>query len=199
MTKKLMIAIALQLCLVFIATVPIEAQTKKKKEESNVLDRFWVGGAFGTGLQFGSRTFAFGLTPTVGYEFLPSVSIGPFVRLDYYYQRLTSVPPHIKFESLDVGPGIFARVDILQQYFAQIEYERAFLQRPLTDAAGNPLIGQDNKVLKETVPQNYVYIGAGYMSGNNVKFGVSIHYNVLNDSFSIRIPWDYRVSVRIPL
>ncbi|HLF62378.1 MAG TPA: autotransporter outer membrane beta-barrel domain-containing protein [Saprospiraceae bacterium] len=180
-------------------SIPAIAQSKKKKENIEFTDKLWVGGSINSGLQFGNRTFAFGLTPIVGYEMVPNFSIGPFVRLDYYYQRLTVSPPHIKFESLDVGPGVFARVDILRQYFAQIEYERAFLQRPITDAAGNPLIGPDNKVLKETVPQNYVYIGAGYSAGSNVRYGVSIHYNILNDAFSIRIPWDYRIGIRVQL
>ncbi len=199
MKKKPFIKILILFWLIVPFAVPVQAQTKKKKVEEKFADKLWVGGSLSSGLQFGNRTFAFGLTPMAGYEIVPNVSFGPFVRLDYYYQRLTVSPPHIKFESLDVGPGIFARVDILQQYFAQLEYEHAYLQRPLYDAAGNPLIGLDNKVLKETVPENYVYIGAGYSAGSSVRYGVSIHYNILNDSNSIRIPWDYRIGIRVPL
>jgi hypothetical protein len=185
--------------LVSIPCASTYGQRKQKTDEKEFLDKLWVGGNFSTGLRFGGGSFAFGITPMVGYELVPNFSIGPFARIDYFYQRLTVVPPHIKFESLDIGPGIFARLDVFRQYFAQIEYERAFLQRPLTDSAGNPLIGADDKVLKETVPQNYVYLGAGYSSGSKVRYGLSIHYNILEDAQSVRFPWDYRVGIRIQL
>ena len=171
----------------------------KKQNESDFLSRTWVGGTINNNLRFGGGTFSFGMTPMAGYEFVPHVSIGPFVRLEYYYERLNYSPPYIKFESLDVGPGIFARVQVFRQYFAQIEYEHAFIQRPQTDSAGNPLFGNDLKVLKETIPQDYVYLGAGYLSGSNALFGISIHYNILDDFYSVRIPWDYRINIVVPL
>lgn len=88
------------LVIILPLTIPVYGQTKKKKkkDDTEFIDKLWVGGAFGSGLQFGNRTFALGLTPMVGYELVPNFSVGPFVRLDYYYQRLTTTPPHIKFE-----------------------------------------------------------------------------------------------------
>ena len=50
--------------------------------------------------------------------------------------------------------------------------------------------------MTQRIKQDYAYIGAGFSSGSNVKFTVSLHYNILDDFDSERIPWDYRVGVR---
>lgn len=180
----------------------VSAQTRSgssSKTPDKFTDNIWVGGAINNNLRFGGGTFGFGLAPMLGYELVPHFSAGPFVRMEYFYQRIGFSAPFNKFESFDIGPGIFARVDILQQYFAQIEYERAFLQRPIYDNAGNVIIGPSNKVLKETIPQNYVYLGAGYSAGARVRYGVSIHYNILDAVDTVRFPWDFRMGIRVDL
>lgn len=191
-----LIAILLPLAL------PLHGQAnkkKKKKDEPEFIDKLWVGGAINNNLRFGGGYFAFGLTPMAGYELVPNVSFGPFVRLDYHYERLSFSRPYFRYESFDVGPGVFARVDVFQNFFGQIEYEHAFVKVPVTDFAGNILFDNDRKALTETEVQDYVYIGAGYATGENVRYGVSIHYNVLDDYNYIRIPWDYRITLRIQL
>jgi len=181
------------------ATCMINAQAHKKKPEIKFVDKLWVGGAINNNLRFGGGSFAFGLTPMVGYEMVPNFSIGPFVRLDYHYERMNYTRPYNTYSSFDVGPGIFARVDVLQNFFAQAEYEHAFIQIPSTDIAGNIKIDPDGKAEKETETQHYVYLGAGYSSGTNVRYGVSLHYNILDDANYIRIPWDYRITIRVQL
>ena len=161
---------------------------------------FWVGGSFANSLRFGGGTFGFGLTPMAGYVFAPNFSVGPFVRLDYYYERFLIGPGrYARFSSFNTGPGIFARADIARMFFAQIEYEHAFLQRAEQDAFGNIFIDNNGKVVKESLQQDFVYIGAGYSSGGYVQVGISIHYNILDDALSERFPWDYRFSVRVPI
>ena len=187
------------LVLVIMLTGDAAAQRQSRPQVPET-GPFWVGGSFANSLRFGGGTFSFGLTPMAGYVFAPNFSVGPFVRLDYYYERFLIGPGrYARFSSLDIGPGIFARADILKMFFAQIEYEHGFLQRAERDAFGNIFIDNDGKVIKETIEQDYVYLGAGYASGGRVQVGISIHYNILDDALSERFPWDYRFSVRVPL
>jgi hypothetical protein len=175
------------------------AQSHKKKPEKEFIDKLWVGGSINNNLRFGGGSFAFALTPMVGYELVPRVSVGPFVRLDYHYQRYGFARPYSKYQSFDVGPGVFARVDVIQNFFAQVEYEHAFIQAPVTNEFGEIQFDNDLKALKETEVQHYVYVGAGYASGTNVRYGISLHYNILDDFNYIRFPWDYRITIRVQL
>lgn len=199
MKSKLLKELLILIGLIVPVAIPLHAQTKKKKENIEFIDKLWVGGAINNNLRFGGGYFAFGLTPMVGYELVPNLSIGPFVRMDYHYERLSVSRPYYRYESLDIGPGIFTRLDVFQRFFGQIEYEHAFVQVPVTDFAGNILFDSDLKALKETEVQNYVYIGVGYSTGENVRYSISLHYNVLDDVQYVRIPWDYRIMLRVQL
>ena len=102
----------------------------------------------------------------------------------------------VKFESFDVGPGLFARFDIMDKYFAHIEFENAFTQLPLVDSFGFLLIDDDNKVVTTSISEKYLYIGIGFISGGEkAKFLTSLHYNVLDDINYSRIPWDFRIGM----
>lgn len=188
------------LCCILCVSTSVFSQNyarKKKKKKTSFSERMWIGGNLNN-LRFGSNVFSIGLTPMAGVMMTENLSIGLFVKVDYYYENITLTPPKIKFETVDVGPGIFARLGFLRTMFGQVEYESAFLQRPVFDIGGFPVI-EGNQVVKETIRQNYVYLGLGYESGEQVKFVVSIHYNVLDDIESIRFPWDYRFGVRYNL
>lgn len=154
-------------------------------------ERVWFGVNLND-LSFGNRTFSFGLTPMAAVEVSDVVSLGLMFKASYYYENLVRQPPKIKFEAFDYGPGVFARFNVFNQYFAQIEYERAFLQRPQYDGGGIPII-VNNEVLKNNIEQSYVYIGAGIAQGSGrVKYTLSVHYNILDDFDYERIPWDVR-------
>lgn len=199
--KKILKLVALIAILLPLA-LPLYGQAnkkKKKKDETEFIDKLWVGGAINNNLRFGGGYFAFGLTPMVGYELVPNVSIGPFVRLDYHYERLAGPRPYYRYEAFDIGPGVFARVDVFKNFFGQIEFEHAYVKIPLENCSGVDCYDSNRKAKTETEVQNYVYIGAGYATGENVRYGVSIHYNVLDDFNYIRIPWDYRITLRIQL
>jgi hypothetical protein len=176
------------------------AQQRKSSSRADIGSRIWVGGSINNNLRFGGGTFSFGLTPMAGYTIVPNVSVGPFLRMEYYYERNPiGQSSFVRYSSLDLGPGIFARADVFRQFFAQVEFEHAYLKRAVYDNTGFPVIDANGKVMKETIEQNYVYIGAGYSGGETVQYGISLHYNILDDFFSLRFPWDYRITIKVPL
>jgi hypothetical protein len=197
--------------LLFAICVPAIAQTghvkknKKKKPRSeltnrpldsdNFLNRVWVGGNL-SDLSFFNNSFRFGLTPVGAIQLSKNVSAGVMVRMAYRYEKLFDFyGESFKFESFDVGPGLWARFDIMDKYFAHIEYERAFIQQPLYGLGGG-IIVDDGKVVTTNVQENYLYIGIGFISGGpKSKFLTSLHYNILDDINYSRIPWDFRIGM----
>jgi len=197
--------------LLLALAVPSMAQTghskkkKKKKtrseltsrplETDNFLDRVWVGGNL-TDLSFFNNSFRFGLTPVGAIQLNDFISAGVMVRMAYRYEKLYNpLGESFKFETFDVGPGIFAKFDVMKKYFAHIEYEHAFVERPLIDNFGY-IIVENGKVVKTSVQENYLYLGIGFISGGEkAKFLTSLHYNILDDINYTRIPWDFRIGM----
>ena len=169
--------------------------TNRPLETDNFLDKVWVGGNL-SDLSFFNNSFRFGLTPVGAIQLNPVVSAGVMVRLAYRYERLYDFYGNsYKFETFDVGPGVFAKFDIMGKYFAHIEFENAFIEQPLIDPSGG-IIVEDGKVLKRSITENYLYIGVGFISGGEkAKFLTSLHYNVLDDINYSRIPWDFRIGM----
>ena len=95
--------------LLFGFAISISAQSRRPKPpKQEFLDKLWVGINLND-LRFGSGSFSFGLSPMVAYEVTENFSMGLMLKADYFYQRLTFNPPHIKFESLDFGPDHFCQ------------------------------------------------------------------------------------------
>ena len=175
---------------------------RRKKPKSTFKEHVWIGANL-TDFGFGSRSFSMGLTPMAGYYMTNSISLGVMLRMAYRYENVAAQPPKIKFETFDIGPAAFIRFELgslmpeslntsfLGGLFLQAEYEYAFEQVPLVDQNGFWII-EDNKVQKENAQRGYAYLGAGFCSGEGVQFCVSIHYNVLDDIYSVRNLWDYR-------
>ena len=171
--------------------------TRNAKETKSFTDNLWYGLNIGN-LQFGSNYFSLGAGPMVGYRLIDQLSVGALVKFDYVYIKGTlfsgSQFENYRFSTLDIGPTVFARYKIMDQLFVQAEYERASFQREQISGGGIPVI-IDGKVQKERYGENYMYVGVGY--GGGFPFGtyVSLHFNVLDDINSTRIPWDYRIGL----
>ena len=166
--------------------------TKRPDQSNEFLDRVWVGGVL-SDFSFFNNSFRFGITPMAAFELNHVVSIGPFVRMAYRYERFEDPIGTYSYSTFDVGPGIFARFHVFQSFFAQVEYESAFLEQEVY-----PLrIDDNNRIVTEKNQQNYVYLGIGYNSGGpKSKFSISLHYNVLDDPATyVRIPWDFRIGM----
>lgn len=194
------------LLLIAVLAVPAFGQYSRKPKKPTFAEHVWLGVNL-TDFSFGNQSFSMGVTPMAGYYFTNSVSAGLMIKMAYRYQNFASSPPKIKFETFDLGPTVFLRLELkslfpeqtnmgfLSGLFLQAEYEFGLEQVPQTDPTG-ALIIEDNKVLKETVQSDYVYLGAGFASGEGVQFCVSIHYNLLDNPQSIRNLWDYRFGVK---
>lgn len=204
MKRWILFILLLALAIPAIAQTGRSKKSKKKKtrteltnrplETDNFLDKVWVGGNL-SDLSFFNNSFRFGLTPVGAIQLNKIVSAGVMVRMAYRYERLYDFYGNsYKFESFDVGPGLFARFDIMDKYFAHIEFENAFIQQPLAGPGG--IIVDDGKVVTASISENYLYIGIGFISGGEkAKFLTSLHYNVLDDINYSRIPWDFRIGM----
>ena len=118
--KKLAVAVAvLALTLPAIAQAPepeAPAAEAPAKPRSSVRDRFFFGG--GVGLAFGSVDYL-EIAPLVGFKVAPRLDLGvqPFYRWTNDGRYGTSV------EYTDYGARLFARVRIISNFFAEVDYQ----------------------------------------------------------------------------
>ena len=145
-------------------------------------------------IRFYNDAFQFGLAPNVALRIGEAAAVGFMVKLNYYYERFEQYGNQ-KFSAFDVGPTIFARwkplyametTPFLEGIFIQAEYERASIARPFINNG-------TGEIFTVREPENYMYVGIGASSGWPFSTFFSLHYNVLDDAESSRIPWDYRL------
>lgn len=199
MTKLTQFLLFFALLLTFQVDVDAQYGRKKKKkkkpktettddyfdESGDISARLWYGGSI-RNIGLFNGTFSAALSPMVGYKITNNLSAGVITKFDYLYQRRRDLQEG-KIETFDYSLGAFARYRIIPAIFAHVEYESTNFRLPF--AAGNG--GVD--YAREWEP--YMYIGAGYQSGNGI-FGyeVSIYYNPIFQTTNIRdTPWDFRL------
>ncbi len=212
MKKLLLFSLLAMIFTISISNDAYGQRGKKKKKSSKVDEYFDESGNFfgkiwygaGINLNFSSgclndgfgnclRTnfFIFGLSPMAGYKISEDLSIGP--RIEFYYQgsrvqQFVNSDDDFKFNSVNLGLGIFARYKINGTYFIHAEYQSINEELP-----SNPLIvGPDNKI--ETFrawDQNY-YAGVGYTSGGLLGFEAYLLWNFAEEFTSNNIPLTYR-------
>lgn len=181
-----------------LAPLPGQSSQQKKGKEPS---RFGWGINLGN-IGFSNSTFQFGLGPNIAYKLSEPLAIGLMFKLDYYYVRYRSLD--LKFSAFDIGPTLFTRwkpflnmdgaTPFMEGLFFQAEYERAFIARERTDAAGNLILNDEgDRILSERNPEDYVYLGIGAASGYPFSSFISIHYNVNDNIQASRIPFDYRI------
>ena len=159
--------------------------------DAKILDNLWYGFNIG-GIGGGRGLFQVAISPMVGYKITPTLSVGLLMKLDYRYYNISNQnhPVIKKFETIDLGPTLFARVRVFNQFFVQGEVESANFQRPLDI--------QNNKVVLDKISRPYAYVGLGYIQGQGSTWGynVSLYYNVLRDpKDNERGVLDYRASL----
>jgi hypothetical protein len=145
-------------------------------------------------IRFFNNAFQFGLAPNIAWKLGESTAVGFMMKLDYYYERFPEYRNQ-KFSAFDLGPTVFVRwkplwtadnmTPFLQGLFLQAEYERASIARPYLD--------QNLDIFTVREGENYLYLGLGAASGYPFSSFFSIHYNVLDDAESERIPFSYRL------
>ena len=186
------------------------AQSKSKKKsavesrlskDAKFLDDLWYGFNIG-GIGGGGGNFQFAISPMIGYKITPTLSVGFLLKMDYRYYNIKGLghPVVKKFETIDLGPTLFARLRVFNQFFVQGEVESANFQRHQGYNIPNPTITIDNnnKIVIDKITRPYAYVGLGYVQGQGSTWGynVSLYYNVIRDpNDNERFPIDYRASL----
>ncbi len=201
--KKILSICILTLAVLMFLPQQAEAQTKKKKsdtdeyfdESGGFKYRLWYGGSLILNFQGGTNRFGYnesvftlGLTPMVGYKIFDELSVGP--RFTILYQYYTGeIAPGLSdgINLTSYGLGIFARYKFFQQFFVhgEVEYlEQAFIQDIRNNEWVSGRIGREN-----------YYFGGGYNSNGGGPFGYEVlvlyNFNVPENSF--QNPFDFRI------
>ena len=179
-----------------------KGKKKKKKSKTSKVDdyfdesggfkhRLWYGASIGNP-SFFNGTFSFSLSPMVAYKVIENLSVGPIVKLDYFFQRIGNGTNRIRYEALDYSIGAFSRYKVLNSIFAHVEYESTSFQLIDYDDFGQVQV-LDNKVLTRREWEPYFYVGGGYSSGGGLwGYEIFVLYNVMDNANKQRIPWDLR-------
>lgn len=178
--------------LLLILTLQFEAisqvkKSKKSKEKSEWVKDLWYGGGINLGFSSDSYNsiFAFGISPMVGYKLNSIISVGPRISLDYTTAKYSIGNGVYKYNSLDYGLGIFARLKFLETFFVHLEYS----QLNETYATGYIV---NNELEKYRQWRDIALLGLGYNSNQIWSYEIYINYNFLEDGNSIRVPIIYR-------
>ena len=191
---------ALQFLLLFSiimmgVTHDAEAQSKKKKRKGDVDEYFDDKGSFTQRLWFGAdvslrfqstslggapgNVFFGGFSPMAGYKITDEFSVGPRIEFNYQGARYNvGGPDDLKYNSTNVGLGIFARYKFLETFFVHAEYQRLGEENPTINASGQLLI-ENNALVTQRIWDDHTYFGGGY----NSSFGVV--------GFQVTILWDF--------
>ena len=134
-------------------------------KRTSIRDRIYTGGGLGAG--FGNVTWV-QLSPVVGYMITNDFSAG--VGIQYRYSSYKQFNP--KVSTNDFGTNLFARYNIKEPFFAQIEYE--YLNYQLLQIVRNELV-------KTRKGNNALLVGGGMSQpvGRRAFFNISAFYNLL--------------------
>lgn len=158
------------LCLLSLWSIAQEeGEEFNNQQESNFLDRAFLGGNFG--LQFGNITFI-DVSPIVGYRITDRFHAGPGIT--YRYFRISG------FEGTSTyGGSLFARRIIGAQFFAQAQYEQLNTIYPSFDTP--------NALERGWVPGFFLGGGIFQPLGRRGAVILSGMYNLLYDN--VRSPY----------
>ena len=209
--KKFLLFSLLTFLLAATFTNDADAQHRRKKkkkssktdeyfDESGFVNKLWYGGGMALGYSGGNTqsVFIFGLSPMVGYKILgDAVSVGPRVGFEYNHIRVQAIGggPVFKTSPLSYNVGVFSRVKVVPNFFAQLEYE--FQSKELTDPNRDGLIeiSPDGNIVTAREFQDNVYIGAGYNSGGLWGYEILLLYNLNQPATTVESPFSIRVGI----
>jgi hypothetical protein len=158
-------------------------------KKTSFADKLYYGGNFG--LAFSTNNSYFLLQPIVGYKLTEKFSLG--VDPLFVYSSITATnsfnPSTKKFSTTVIGPGLFAKYNLIENIFGFGEYQGISFSAPVYDVSKADFINKD-------FWNNNLYLGGGYSSnGSGSGTYVMLLYNVLfdvNNTFYGR-PYDIRI------
>ncbi len=169
-----------------------EIKQYESSKGSSFKDKLYFGGNLGGG--FSSNNSYFLIQPIVGYKVSDNFSVG--VDPIYIYASQTYTfnngvnTINKKFATSVIGPGVFARYNVIENIFAYTEYQGISYTTPVYDASKADWVDKD-------FWNNNLYVGGGYSTGGNGNGGAyfMLLYNLLYDAnrtFYGR-PYDVRI------
>ena len=178
-----------------------DAQKREKDEEfDKEPSRIGYGVNIGN-IRFFNSSFEFGLAPNVAYRVTDAFAVGFMLKADYFYKKYRF--QGVKFSAFDFGPTVFARVKplwswdnatpFLKGLFLQAEYEKGYLKRAYENGFGEAVLDVNGEIDIEKIQEDFLYVGIGASSGYPFSTFVSLHYNLLDDFNSTRLPFSYRI------
>ncbi len=188
-----------------------DAQRKKKKRKGDVDEYFDDKGNFAQRLWYGAdislrfqqtslggapgNVFFGGFSPMAGYKITNEFSVGPRIEFNYQGARYNiGGPDDLKYNSTNLGLGIFARYKFLETFFVHLEYQRLGEEEPLVQ--NNQLVVENNALVTQRFWDDHTYVGGGYHSSFGVVgFQVTILWDTSQAFDSNNIPIVYRAGL----
>lgn len=161
--------IVASLLLLSLTTVAQDEEKGGFKKEN-----LFTGG--GMGLGFGSNYFQIGVNPVFGYSVTPWLDAG--IVVNYNYTSFTNgYYTAEKARQSSVGGGLFTRMYMFQQFFAQAQYEQNSIRTKF-------IYNNSGDNYSATVSAPSLLLGIGYAGGrfpgSGRAFGyISLMYDVL--------------------
>ncbi|MEL7005874.1 MAG: hypothetical protein AAFN93_24565 [Bacteroidota bacterium] len=164
----------------FSTTFVIAQNANDINENSDFRDRVFIGGNLG--LSFGDIT-NIQIAPIIGYRVTNEFAVGLGPQYQYTRIRLNRGSD---VTSNNYGFNAFARYNLVQPFFAQVEYEYLnfeFIRLDLTTTRSN---------------FSSVLIGGGISQpiGSRAFFNLTVLYNVLYDQNDLESPYDSPLVIR---
>ncbi len=188
-----------------------DAQRKRKKRKGDVDEYFDDKGNFAQRLWYGAdislrfqqtslggapgNVFFGGFSPMAGYKITNEFSVGPRIEFNYQGARYNiGGPDDLKYNSTNLGLGIFARYKFLETFFVHLEYQRLGEEEPLVQ--NNQLVVENNALVTQRFWDDHTYVGGGYHSSFGVVgFQVTILWDTSQAFDSNNIPIVYRAGL----
>ena len=199
--KKFSFYLSLILALAFFVNInTADAQRRTKNDEyfdesGNFASRLWYGGGFNLGFTGNSayNVFGIGISPMVGYKIIENISIGPRASFNYTHVKGVGSDGGIhKVQPIDFGIGAFGRFKVIENFFAQVEFEFESREDFFVDGLGRFAINSDGNVVTQRQARENFYIGAGYSSGGLFAYEIMILYNTSVPDDTFESPFNYR-------
>ena len=188
-----------------------DAQRKKKKRKGDVDEYFDDKGSFAQRLWFGAdislrfqqtslggapgNVFFGGFSPMAGFKITNEFSVGPRIEFNYQGARYNiGGSEDLKYNSTNLGLGIFTRYKFLETFFVHLEYQRLGEEEPVVQ--NNQLVVENNALVTQRFWDDHTFVGGGYNSSfGAVGFQVTILWDTSQAFDSNNIPIVYRAGL----
>ncbi len=171
-----------------------QAKKSKKPEVHFWKEKMWYGGGFNLGFSSNfynglqSNVFGIGISPMMAYKATNWFSIGPRFSLDFTTAKFNDGFQTYRYNSVDYGLGLFARMKFLENFFVHLEYSQ--LNETYTSGV---IINGNLEKYREW--RDILLAGLGYSSGGIWAYEIYINYDFLEDPESFRVPILYRAGI----